>query len=1033
MAITSQKLLPGSTFSNTSSDTDNIKSPKKTDPGLNIYKKVVKIDKLLKDSFLLRSKEENRKKRELENQKREGKEKELESPKKFKGFEILKNALPRTGFFDSIKRFILFTFAGWLFTNLFKFLPKILEFIKIITPVLSWFEKGIGLLLEGIVSFIDLGYKAYDTVRSFAKTIGGEGLLEKFDALSGALNTFLNLALIAGMSAASLGGGFGGKGKGGPGIGARPKPGTGGRPRVTTSGGAGIGRPDIRNPFRQRPTVTGGSGSGIRNPLRQRPTVTTSGGKAVGKGLGKGLGKIGSKIPFVGPLIDFGIRRLIFREPLGKAAAGAVGAGAGQALGGWLGGSLGGIVGSVVPVAGTLLGAGAGSLIGSVAGGFIGDWIGTSLYDFIEANDDIKTKKMSSGGKVSSSSTIKGKKGNKSKLKKQSLGKIQLGKDIGGEKEIEKIYPNPDRKLFGIFSFGEEFNWNNLLFGGGKNKKSKKKDRKKIPNAIKTLLGVADALGKSGDWISILMRAPIEIALGKKPDIKYISRAISGVLQSVSDPAIKGVKSLTKELFGFAGGGEIPELSDSLISSSETLKLERSIEQNLRTKFDDALKVVSTESKKKGVGREEMIEENIQRGSGAAEGDEPGGRGGGGIIMGTSFDQSLAKLLKSYEGLRTTAYPDPTHGWSIPTIGMGATYYPKGFRLSGKVKRGDTITEDEALWIKMQHIKEHRQRLLRDISATEYAKVPDNVKAALESKTFNYGSLGSTIAGLVKEGIKTGNYKSVADYFRNTLAKHNGGINSWRRNDEAGVIETGVSNRAKVSFPKSSGGKALSEYKEKGGKTIEQYEGEDPRGKGKGKDEKYSPSGSNVVSIGKSLIGQGFAVGEHPDFTKTTPKGSYTPGKGYVSNVHKGKGHYAGRAIDVTDWRGSLEDSKARYRSVLDSLWANRQKNNINMLIHDSWGYAGSWGKDPPGKHGHPTHMHIETKQGGGLLAPSKPSMPIPDSFASYNDPRKSSTLAIRPVIIEKDNPIPVNSPMYFPSSGSSGVNNSMLPSLMQG
>jgi hypothetical protein len=129
-----------------------------------------------------------------------------------------------------------------------------------------------------------------------------------------------------------------------------------------------------------------------------------------------------------------------------------------------------------------------------------------------------------------------------------------------------------------------------------------------------------------------------------------------------------------------------------------------------------------------------------------------------------------------------------------------------------------------------------------------------------------------------------------------------------------------------------------------------------------------SVSGSNIVNIGKDLISEGFSVAEHPDFTKTPTAsgGTYTPGEGSVSNVHKGAGHYDGRAIDVTDWRGSLEDSKARYRSVLTSLQDNPA---IKMLIHDSWGGMYSPGqKQGPGSHGHPTHMHIEVKDKGGFI-----------------------------------------------------------------
>ena len=98
---------------------------------------------------------------------------------------------------------------------------------------------------------------------------------------------------------------------------------------------------------------------------------------------------------------------------------------------------------------------------------------------------------------------------------------------------------------------------------------------------------------------------------------------------------------------------------------------------------------------------------------------------------------------------------------------------------------------------------------------------------------------------------------------------------------------------------------------------------------------------NNIVKVGKDLISQGFSVAEHPDFTKTPTAsgGTYTPGEGTVSNVHKGRGHYESRAIDVTDWRGTLEDSKARYRSVLDSIYNNGNMAQDMLLIHDSWGF----------------------------------------------------------------------------------------------
>ena len=187
--------------------------------------------------------------------------------------------------------------------------------------------------------------------------------------------------------------------------------------------------------------------------------------------------------------------------------------------------------------------------------------------------------------------------------------------------------------------------------------------------------------------------------------------------------------------------------------------------------------------------------------SGKVVTDDPSTGGPGGTFaVGGSYEMKLKNLLASYEGLRLKAYPDANYKWEVPTIGIGATFYPPGFRLTGKVKKGDTITKEEAYWIKDQHIKSHRQRLFKEITPGEYSKLPDGVKAALESKVFNYGSLGSTLTGLVKEAVKTGDYSQVEAYFRNTLAFHNDSVNDWRRNDEADLIAHGKSKRAKINF-----------------------------------------------------------------------------------------------------------------------------------------------------------------------------------------------------------------------------------------
>ena len=174
-----------------------------------------------------------------------------------------------------------------------------------------------------------------------------------------------------------------------------------------------------------------------------------------------------------------------------------------------------------------------------------------------------------------------------------------------------------------------------------------------------------------------------------------------------------------------------------------------------------------------------------------------------------AINQQASLLLRNYEGLELNAYPDPYTNAEPYTIGIGATYYPPGFRLAGrpgnKVELGDTITEEEAYEIKRYHVGQFASAAESKIGSDTWNKLPAGVKVALISKAFNYGEVYDSAIPLIKSGADTGNFSDLAGYFRNRLAKHNSGINSWRRNDEASVIETNSSPRAKLAFGGGSG------------------------------------------------------------------------------------------------------------------------------------------------------------------------------------------------------------------------------------
>ena len=190
--------------------------------------------------------------------------------------------------------------------------------------------------------------------------------------------------------------------------------------------------------------------------------------------------------------------------------------------------------------------------------------------------------------------------------------------------------------------------------------------------------------------------------------------------------------------------------------------------------------------------------------------EKASGKDGPVNIPAGNVNLQAAKLLRNYEGLRLNAYPDPYTNAEPYTIGIGATYYPPGFRLGQdrpgrKVKLGDTITEQEAYDIKAWHVDLFAREAEKKIGSAVWNKLPANVKVALISKAFNYGEVYDSALPLIKQGSESGNYSALANYFRERLAPHNDGINRWRRNDEAAVIETGKSPRAGFEFGKGGG------------------------------------------------------------------------------------------------------------------------------------------------------------------------------------------------------------------------------------
>lgn len=551
-----------------------------------IKEKVISIEEILKKSLSLKQKSLNNKYKDIENKKRRQREDILERKPKKNLIDTPSVQTPRLSFLDKLKNFITYTLLGFVVMKLWKHLPQILKFTKLIGPAVTFFDSFIGGLADKLITFIDWGYKAYDKVREFTKKIGGDSFQKTFDEFSGKLNTFINLAIIAGMS--TMGGTDFGMGKKPKGPKLPTSKGPTGSQKTNTNLSNYINRGkeaklverkfgnnaakyyeqlresgknsaqafnEVKRRFQprglfNRQSVAGLAGEGRTAGQLGKRGLGRTGTRLAARGFGKsgariakGATKALGRFPIIGPLVDFAFRYFVLREPLGKSAAGAVGAGVGQALGTWLGGTVGGVAGTVVPIVGNLIGAGAGAAIGGIIGGLIGDQLGVSLYETISAYQTPgKIEGRASGGQVtrggkSVSRPIKRTLNVRRKTPKPPPLKapdVNIGKDVGGKKVIEKVFSPED-----------------------KTKPNQVSSLRALSKISKTLRGT------NTNFFSQIAGVGIDLAMGQKPSKNFIRQfgsAFGGILQELIDTnAQMSAMDTARSILAMANGGMVPE------------------------------------------------------------------------------------------------------------------------------------------------------------------------------------------------------------------------------------------------------------------------------------------------------------------------------------------------------------------------------------------------------------------------------------------------------------------------------------------
>lgn len=888
-----------------------------------IKEKVISIEDILKKSLDLQKKTLIGKGKDLENKRRVKKENILEQKKDKNLPGGVSIPTKRMGIFDSIKNFVTNTLLGFVLVRLIKYLPQIIEFSKKLTPAITFIESFVGGMANKLISFIEIGYGVYDKVRDTIKNIGGENLQKTFDQFSGQLNTFINLAIIAGMS--TMGGtdfGLGKKGK--PGI--TPKTGKTGTPSQTNTrlsnylnrgkeaklverkfgNSAARYYEELRNSgknsaqaFKEvkkrfqprglfgRQNIAGLAGEGqTAGQVGKRGlgrTATRFGVKTFGKGgakIASGATKALGRFPIIGPLVDFAFRYFVLREPLGKATAGAVGAGVGQALGSWVGGTIGTVAGSVVPIIGNLLGGAAGAAIGGLLGGLIGDQLGVSLYETIVAYQ--RPEKIEGRAKGGQISTRGGKQvGGKvqrtfrrhKKISKVIAPPVQIGKDVGGSKVIEKVFtPENPSDLDQMSSL--------RVLKGASNQ---------LKNPTSSIFGQIMGVG-------------VDLIMGQKPSkifYNQVGSTFGSLIQQLIDTnADIAVNDTARSILAMANGGIVPTMmrNDKLNFGEKVgSAISDMFQQFVEKQSSIILNSIRLESEKKSsMGMGQPGEEGTPLG----EGETATGRDIMQGLISRGFTKEEAAAI------------------------VGNLWAESGFRT-------DAVNPSSGAFGLMQWLGGRKSRLQQFSAekgkpATDFNVQLDYIKWELKGGN----------------AYETEQFKKAMSYGDDVASKTRGFAEQVERAG-AGELRSSMSKRI---------GAAQSVF---GGTTIAGEPGRSVRGMGAFGSRLGSGSEAQklIVELGRFLqnkqVARGSGVHENPAF-------------GGVKGYHRGRGHYEGRAIDIGGWGGKYG------RARLGSGFVDDQSAILSAIRE--WSLR--TGKKPYLLHGdndsgHWDHVHAEFKKGG--------------------------------------------------------------------
>lgn len=114
------------------------------------------------------------------------------------------------------------------------------------------------------------------------------------------------------------------------------------------------------------------------------------------------------------------------------------------------------------------------------------------------------------------------------------------------------------------------------------------------------------------------------------------------------------------------------------------------------------------------------------------------------------------ELIKSFEGFRANAYPDPKSGGDPWTVGYGTTKFPSG----RPVKQGDKVTPAQA----EMYLREDVKKFANSVDALVTVPLKQCQYDALVSFVYNLGATNFRNSTLLKK-LNAKDYKGAADEF----------------------------------------------------------------------------------------------------------------------------------------------------------------------------------------------------------------------------------------------------------------------------